>query len=273
MSAARAGAVDRLAGLRRIGIDEIAYRKGHRYLVVVIDHETGRIVWSGEGRRRETVAAFFTALGHERARQLTHMSADGAQWIGDVVADHAPQAMRCLDAFHAVGWITDALDEVRRAVWNELRGGRGRSTPESKAKGARWALWKNPERLNDKQKATLATIQATNRPLYRAYLLKEQFREIFKVKGETGRLLLKAWLRWAARSKIPALVKVAQKVRRHLDEIHNTLDCGLSNVRSEATNTHLRVLTRRAYGYKSAQGLIAMANLTRSGLCPPLPGR
>ena len=107
----------------------------------------------------------------------------------------------------------------------------------------------------------------------RAYLLKEQFREVFKVKGEPGRLLLKAWLMWASRSKIPAFVKVARKIRRHLHEIGNTLDSGLSNARSEATNTHIRLLTRRAYGYHSADALIAMADLTRGGLCPPPPGR
>nr|WP_239082690.1 ISL3 family transposase [Actinoplanes teichomyceticus] len=227
----RAGALDRLAGLTRIGIDEIAYRKGHRYLVVVVDHDSGRIVWSGEGRRKQTVEAFFAALGPQRAAALTHVSADGADWIGDVVAECAPQAVRCLDAFHAVGWVTDALDEVRRHVWNQLRGGKGRSTTESKAfKGARWALWKNPDRLNPQQKATLASIQATNRPLYRAYLLKEQFRELIQIKGDDGRLLLAAWLRWAGRSKIPAIVKVAKKIRRHPAELHNTLDSGPSNV-------------------------------------------
>lgn len=272
--AERAGALDRLAGLRRVGIDEVAYRKGHRYLVIVVDHDSGRIVFSGEGRRKETVEKFFAALGPERAGLLTHVSADGAGWIGDVVAEHAPQAVRCLDAFHAVGWITDALDEVRRAVWNQLRGGKGGATEESKAfKGARWALRKNPDRLSDTQKATLASIQTTNRPLYRAYLLKEQFRELIKIKGEDGKLLLAAWLRWASRSKIPAMAKVAKKIRRHLPELHNTLDSGLSNARVEATNAHLRVLTRRAYGYASPDSLIAIADLTRGGLCPPLPGR
>lgn len=270
----QAGTLDRLAGLRRIGIDEIAYRKGHRYLVVVVDHTTGRIVWSGEGRRKQTVEKFFAALGPDRAAALTHVSADGADWIGDVVAEYAPQALRCLDAFHAVGWVTDALDEVRRHLWNQLRGGKGQATPESKAfKGARWALWKNPDRLSEQQKATLASIQATNRPLYRAYLLKEQFRELIKVKGDDGRLLLAAWLRWAGRSKIPAMANVARKIRRHLTELHNTLDSGLSNARVEATNTHLRVLTRRAYGYASPNALIAIADLTRGGLCPQLPGR
>lgn len=272
--AERAGSVDRLAGLRRIGIDEVAYRKGHRYLVVVVDHDSGRIVWSGEGRRKQTVEAFFAALGPARAAALTHVSADGAAWIGDVVAEHAPRAVRCLDAFHAVGWVTDALDEVRRQVWNSLRGGKGQATHESTAlKGARWALWKNPDRLNEQQRAALASIQTTNRPLYRAYLLKEQFRELIKIKGEDGKLLLTAWLRWAGRSKIPAMVTVAKKIRRHLPELHNTLDSGLSNARVEATNTHLRVLTRRAYGYASPDALIAIADLTRGGLCPPLPGR
>lgn len=270
----RAATVDRLAGLTRIGIDEIAYRKGHRYLVIIVDHDTGRIVWSGEGRRKQTVEKFFATLGPQRAAALTHVSADGADRIGDVVAAHAPHALRCLDAFHAVGWVTDALDEVRRQVWNQLRGGKGQATPESTAfKGARWALWKNPDRLSDQQKATLASIQATNRPLYRAYLLKEQFRELIHVKGDDGRLLLAAWLRWASRSKIPAMAKVARKIRRHLPELHNTLDSGLSNARVEATNTHLRVLTRRAYGYASPNALIAIADLTRGGLCPQLPGR
>jgi len=69
------------------------------------------------------------------------------------------------------------------------------------------------------------------------------------------------------------MVKAARKIRRHLPELHNALDSGLSNARVEATNTHLRVLTRRAYGYASPDALIAMANLTRGGLCPPLPGR
>lgn len=270
----RADTLDRLAGLTRIGIDEIAYRKGHRYLVIVVDHDSGRIVWSGEGRRKQTVERFFAALGPQRAAALTHVSADGADWIGDVVAEYAPHALRCLDAFHAVGWVTDALDEVRRHVWNRLRGGKGQSTPESKAfKGARWALWKNPDRLNEQQQSTLASIQATNRPLYRAYLLKEQFRELIQIKGNDGKLLLTAWLRWAGRSKIPAMAKVARKIRRHLAELHNTLDSGLSNARVEATNTHLRVLTRRAYGYASPNALIAIADLTRGGLCPQLPGR
>ncbi|MBM0239094.1 transposase [Micromonospora sp. ATA32] len=129
------------------------------------------------------------------------------------------------------------------------------------------------EDLTDKQKTTLASIQQTNRPLYRSYLLKEQFRQVIAVKGDTGRLLLQGWLRWASRSKLDPFVKLAKAIRRHLPTIHNMLDSGLSNARIEANDVHLRVLTRQAYGYHSATALITMANLRRGGLCPSLPGR
>jgi transposase len=269
-----AGKVDRLAGLRRIGIDEVAYRKGQRYLTVVVDHDTGALVWAGKGRDKATVAAFFDALGPERAAQLTHVSADAAEWIEQVVAERAPQAIRCMDPYHLVAWASDALDKVRRQVWNTARGGRGGRTESSvMLKGARWALWKNPDRLSQRQRQTLAVIQRTNKPLYRAYLLKEQLREIVSVKGAEGKLLLAAWLRWASRCRLEPFVKLARTIRRHLHAVHNMLDCGLSNARIEANNTQLRLLTRQAFGYHTAEALIAMATLKRSGLCPPLPGR
>ena len=89
--------IDRLAGLRRIGIDEISYRKGQRYLLCVVDHDTGRLVWAAKGRNQETLRRFFDALGDQRGALLTHVSADGAEWIHAVVAERAPQAVLCLD--------------------------------------------------------------------------------------------------------------------------------------------------------------------------------
>jgi transposase len=263
---------DRLDGLRRIGIDEIAHRKGHRYLTVVIDHDTGRIVWAGKGRDAATLRVFFDALGAERAAQLTHVSADGAEWIHTVVADRAPQAVLCLDPFHVVAWATKALDAVRRDLWNELRR-TGRAEQAATLKGSRWALVKNPGDLTGEQRTTLAGIAATNKALYRAYLLKEQLRAVFVAKGQRGKVLLAGWLAWARRSRLPGFVKLSQTIDRYRALIWNTLDHELSNARSEATNVHLRLLTRRAYGFHSAEALIAMAMLTRGGLCPTLPGR
>lgn len=98
----QAAKTDLLSGLRRIGIDEIAYRKGQRYLTCVVDHDTGRLVWAAQGRDSETVLAFFDALGAERTKELTHVSADGAEWIHTPVRKRAPQAVLCLDPFHVV---------------------------------------------------------------------------------------------------------------------------------------------------------------------------
>src|SRR5207248_4889917 len=91
----RAGQTDRLAGLRRIGIDEISYRKGQRYLLVVVDHDSGRLVWAAKGADRATLTTLFTRLGPARCAQITHVSSDSAGWISDVVAVYCPQAVRC----------------------------------------------------------------------------------------------------------------------------------------------------------------------------------
>jgi transposase len=268
----RVGNTDMLGGLKRIGIDEIAHRRGHRYLTCVVDHDSGRLVWAAPGRNSETLGAFFEALGPDRCSLLTHVTADGAEWIHTVVTKRAPKAALCLDPFHIVAWATKALDEVRRQTWNQLRAGGGQQAAKT-FKGSRWALMKNPEDLTGRQRTTLAGIAKTNARLYRAYLLKEQLRMVFAVKGQPGRVLLAGWIAWARRCQIPEFVKLAATITRFLPLITNTLVHGMSNARSEATNTHLRTLTTRAYGFHTPEALICMAMLTRGGLCPPLPGR
>src|SRR5699024_7529192 len=107
------------ANLRRIGIDEISYKKGHKYLTMVVCHDTGRLVWVGEGKTKATLHNFFDALeasGHGRCSQITHVSADGADWIANVVAERCPTAVRAADPFHVVSWATESLDEVRRVL-------------------------------------------------------------------------------------------------------------------------------------------------------------
>jgi transposase len=255
---------DLLSGLVKIGIDEIAYRKGHRYLTVVVDHGTGRLVWAAEGRNQDTLGRFFDQLGVERAALLTQVSCDGAEWIHALVRLRAPQAVICLDPYHVVAWAMKALDKVR--VRTMTRAG-------IHDRHAMWATRKNPPDLTGEQRTSLAEIATTNKALYRSYLLKEQLREVFRVKGQKGRHLLAGWLSWASHCRIPEFVALARTIRRYRDLICNTLDHGLSNARSEATNTHLRALTKRAYGFHSPDALIAMALLTRGGLCPPLPGR
>lgn len=265
-------AVDPFDGLRRIGIDEISYKRGHRYLTVVVDHDSGRLVWAAKGRDKKTLEGFFDALGEQRCAQIRLVSCDAAEWIADVVRARCENATVCLDAFHLVKWVTDALDEVRRETWNEARRG-GMKTHARDLKGARYALWKNPEDLTDRQQAKLAWVAKVNQRLYRAYLLKEQFRAIIAVKGVRALLMLDQWLDWAARCRIPAFVELGRRIRKHRPGLEATLLNDLSNALVESTNTKIRVLTRVAYGFKEPEHLITLALLDRGGYCPPLPGR
>ena len=114
--------VDRLDGLRRIGIDEISYKRGHRYLTVVVDHDTGRLVWAAPGRDKATLNSFFDQLGaeagrgdHPRVGRLGRLDRRGRG------RPSGPNAVQCADPFHVVAWATDALDEVRRQAWNDAR--------------------------------------------------------------------------------------------------------------------------------------------------------
>ena len=152
-----------LANLRKIGIDEVAYRKGHRYLTIVVDHETGRLVWAQPGRDEKTLRKFFRALKKEGRAKIELVSADAASWIGNVVREMCPDAVLCIDPFHVVSWATKALDEVRRAMWNDLRE-RGEPERAKAMKNSRWALVKNPEDLTRKQRRKLRSIEEDNVP-------------------------------------------------------------------------------------------------------------
>ncbi len=264
--------VDLLAGLKRIGIDEISYRKGQRYLTVVVDHHTGRLVWAAAGRDSKTVHEFFDALGQERCKQIELVSCDMAAWIAGPVSERCPQAVRCVDPFHVIQLATDALDEVRREVWREARR-QGNLTLAKDLKGARFAVWKNPEHLTDRQQVKLAQIQKTNAPLYRAYLLKEQLRQLYRVPANDAEELLDSWLAWARRCRLPAFMKLARTIKTQRAGILAAVQHGLSNARVEQLNSQLRLIVRRAFGFHSADAMIALAMLKHSGLCPSLPSR
>jgi transposase len=262
--------VDLLDGLRRIGIDEISHRRGQRYLTVVVCHDTGRLVWAAAGRDRTTVEAFLDALGPQRCQQLELVSADMAAWVAGPIAERCPQAELCLDPFHVVMLATDALDDIRREVWNEARRA-GQTALAKNLKGARFALWKNPERLTERQAAKLSDIQRTNARLYRAYLLKEQLRQIYRLPVEQAIELLERWLQWARRCRLKPFVKLARTITNQRAGIQAAIRHGLSNARVEAINTQIRLLTRRAFGFHSPGALIALAMLSLADLCPPLP--
>jgi len=281
-----AGEVDFFAGLRRIGIDEISYKRGFKYLTIVVDHDSGRLVWASAGRDKATVHRFFDALGPERCKLITHVSADGASWISTVVEERCENAVRCADPFHVVKWATAALDEVRRQAWNAARadtrtlrarrsaGKLNRSTGHAQAlKNSRFALWKNPENLTTRQQAKLAWIAKAEPTLHRAYLLKEALRLVFQLPYDEAVVALDAWIEWARRSRIERFVKLQRTIVEQKAAILASIEHGLSNGLIESVNTKIRLITRMAFGFASPDALIALAMLNLGGHRPALPGR
>jgi transposase len=167
---------------------------------------------------------------------------------------------------------TDALDEIRREIWNEARRA-GNKQLAKDLKGARFALWKNAENLTDRQQHKLSSIQQTNQRLYRAYLLAQQLRQIYRVSAQDGLQLLEAWLKWARRSRLEPFRKLARRITDQRARVQAAFTNNLSNARVEQINTQIRLIIRRGFGYHSPDAVIALAMLSLGGLCPPLPGR
>ncbi len=261
---------DLLEGLVAVAIDEVKYKKGQRYLTVVCDHLTGRVVWAAKGRSKDTVRAFFAALGPERAAALGFVSCDGAEWIHTVVAEQAPDAIVCLDTFHLVGWATDALDEVRRAEWNALRRSGGTRSAKQ-LKGLRWLLLRNWGNLTSRQKATIRDLEKANRRMFRGWQLKEELRVIFALPLIQGRQALDEWLAWASRSKLAPFVKLARTIRRYRDSIEATIEWKLTNGIAESNNAAIGRLRSAARGFQDPKAFITMIMLDRADLAPELP--
>lgn len=136
---------------------------------------------------------------------------------------------------------------------------------------AMWALRKDGTRLTGNQRIALAKVAADNEPLYRAYLMRDQLREAFKVKGDHGKALLHGLIWWMQRCRIPEFTRLAKTLARYKDLICATLDHGPSNGRAEGLNSAIGALIARARGFRTAAAVIAMADLCHGGLCPELP--
>jgi len=264
----------RLDGLFRIGVDEISWRKHHRYLTLVVDHDRGVVVWGAKGRDSATLDQFFDELGPQRSAAIEAVSLDlGPAYIKSVTAeDHAPQAIICADPFHCVKLVGDALDDVRRQLWNELR-----KLPDDRwakdFKGARWALLKNPEDLTERQADQLTRIRRKRGGIWRAYEMKERYRAIFAgdLTRDEAAERLDRWCARAQRSRLAPFVKAARTMRYRRDLILNAIEHGISNGRVEGLNTKVRLIVRRGYGFHSAEAALALVMLAAGPINLQLP--
>ncbi len=262
---------ERLSGLVEIGVDEISWRKHHKYLTLVTNHRTKKIVWGKAGKGSTTLDGFFAELGEAAAKQLETVSMDMGPAFAKSVTTHAPQVAIAIDPFHAVKLVGEALDVVRRGVWKELRA----TDPAAarKFKGARWSLLKRPENLTDDQAATLRKIRRRGGDVWRAYMLKESFRAIF-----VGDLtltdvteLIDRWLSKASRSRLAAFVKASKTIRKFRDGILTAIRTGINNGRVEGLNAHVRLIISRARGFHTPEAALALIHLTCGPITLKLP--
>ena len=279
---------DRLSDLSEISIDEVAWRKGHRYLTLVGDHQRRCIVWGCEGKGQAAADRFFAELDPpvpqpepaeppacaevdlpvgQRAEQLTAVTMDMGEGYAKSVREHAPQAVICIDNYHVVALATRALDEVRREHWNLLRTGGDRAGAKA-FKDSRWSLLKNPEALTDSQTDTLTAIHAAGGKVPRAWAMKEMVRQIFAagLSVETVDELISRLLARLSRSRLPAFIRLGRTIRKHRHGILAARRLGLSNARAEAMNNRAKLIVRRAYGFHTANAALALIHLS----CGPI---
>jgi len=278
----------RLERLYRIGVDEVSYRKGHRYLTVVADHDrAGAVVWAAEGKSAATLEAFYAELGIERCERLEAVSLDMGGAYKAATDRQAPGAAQCVDPFHVVKAANTAIDTTRRWAWNEARarpapkrpGGRPRAgaPPPPRdvvrwTKRTRWALLKDPARLKDSQRVVLEELRRSRSVLWRAYLLKEELRDLYKLPDPSlAAGHLDRWLARACRSRIPAFLKLSRTIRAERERILHAVELGLSNSKLEGLNSKIRLINHRGYGHHSAAAIISMIYLCCGGITVQLP--
>lgn len=240
-----------ISGVSAIGVDEIAWKKGHKYLTVVyqIDIHCTRLLWVGKERTVKTMLRFFRFFGKTNTAKLKHICSDMWKPYLKVIKKKAPKAIHILDRFHIVAMINKAIDEVRASEHKQLQ----RDGYDPVLKNSRWCLAKRKENLTEKQEIKLKDLLQYNLKSVRAYLLKEDFHGFWEyVSAAWAGKFLDRWCTRVMRSKIEPMKKVAKSIRKHKPLILNWFRAkkAFSSGIVEGLNNKAKVVTRKAYGFR-----------------------
>lgn len=240
-----------LTGIRSIGVDEVLWHRGHKYLTLVyqIDEHCRRLLWVGVDRTTETLESFFNEFGL-RARWLRWVCSDMWQPYLDVLARRAKYAVHVLDRFHIVAKLNKAIDEVRAGEARRMK----QDGLDPVLKHSRWCLLKRPENLSDNQRVKLADLLRYNLRTVKAYLLKEDLQLLWDETTVDGaETFIKDWTFRAMRSRLEPVKKIARSLRRHNALILNWFRAhgAISAAAVEGMNNKLKVITRRAFGLRT----------------------
>jgi len=232
-----------------IGIDEISRKKGHVYHTQVYDLIEKRLLWSGEDRTSETLKAFFDEIGKQRCEQIEAVCCDMWAPYVDAIKERLPNALLVFDKFHIVRHLMDAVDQVRKEEAKKLK-----AEDPDLLKKTRYIWLKNPWNLTDKQSLRLSELEKLNLKINRAYLLKEAFRQFWTYTYPSwAKKYLNQWFWWATHSRLKPMRDFAWMIRRHQDDILNYFKVRIDNGAVEALNNKAKVVSHRAYGYRTAE--------------------
>jgi transposase len=243
-----------LDDIESIGVDEVQWKKGHKYQTVVyqIDEGQKRLLWIGADRTAKTLLRFFRFLGPERSRRLQFVCSDMWQAYIKVIAKKASGAVHILDRFHIMQKMSKAIDQVRAAEAKQLK----RDGYEPILKGSRWLLLKRPENLTEKQSLQLGELLKYNLRSVRSHLMKEDFQQFWDYVSPTwAGKFLDEWCIRAMRSKIEPMKKVAKTLRAKRELILNWFraEGQLSSGVVEGFNNKLKLITRKSYGFRTQE--------------------
>ncbi len=241
-----------LSGIEAIGIDEIQWQRGHKYLTLVYQIDAGcrRLLWIGKKRKIKTLLGFFRWFGKERTKELEYICSDMWKPYLKVIAKKAGYATHILDRFHIMAKVSKAIDKVRAQEAKELK----EKGYEPVLTKSRWLLLKRPENLTDKQETKLADLLQYNLKSIRSYLLKEEFQLFWSYKSPywAGQFLDK-WCTKTMRSRIEPMKKIARSLRKHRPLLLNWFRAKgqFSSGIVEGFNNKVKLTTRKAYGFKT----------------------
>ena len=248
----------RIRGLKCIGVDEVSYKKGHKYVTVVYDLDRACILWVGKGKKRKTIDAFFkNHLSDYQKKQIQWASCDMSETFIGALKTHCPNAKLVLDRFHIVKALNSAVDEVRKEQWRTVGG------DERKVlKGIRWILFRNHDNRTKEDKQILAALRKSNRRIYRASILKDEFDRFWDYKAPwAARRFLKNWTTTALKSRLEPLRKFVATIRKHSEDIITFVECRITNATAEGLNRIIRMLKNRASGFRSVNAFIDLIYL------------
>ena len=241
-----------LDGIRSIGVDELSWKKGHKYLTMVyqIDHGRRRLLHIARDRKATSFSTFFDMLGEERTKSIHFVASDMWKAFLGVVRARCGDALHVLDRFHVMQLMSKAIDLVRRDEVRALRA----SGEQPYLTKTRWLLLKRPKNLGRTERARLRDLVAINLRTVRAYLLKEDFQRFWRYRSVSASTrFLDAWTRQAMRSRIEPLKKFARTLRDHQWELQNWFLArgAFAAGATEGFNNKARITTRKAYGFRT----------------------